>query len=83
MKTTSQTGWESKEYQALLSQSASEADTAKRLEILKQAEAIAMADFPVAPIYYYTNLYVVKDYVAGMEPDGLSNYNFKYVDVNR
>ena len=78
-----QTGWESKEYQALLSQSASEADTAKRLEILKQAEAIAMADFPVAPIYYYTNLYVVKDYVAGMEPDGLSNYNFKYVDVNR
>ena len=36
---------------------------------------------PVAPIYYYTNLYVAKDYVKNMEPDALGNINLKYADI--
>ena len=42
-----------------------------------------MAELPVAPIYYYTNLYVKQDYVQNMEPDVLGNINLKYVDITK
>ena len=42
-----------------------------------------MEEMPVAPIYYYTNLYVQKDYVTGMEPDALGNIKLKYADVKK
>ncbi|MCP1146357.1 peptide ABC transporter substrate-binding protein [Lysinibacillus endophyticus] len=77
------TGWENADYAALLQQSAKETDPAKRIELLKQAEAIAMTEFPVAPIYYYTNLSVKKDYVENMAPDQLGNIYLKYVDINK
>ncbi|SOC18106.1 oligopeptide transport system substrate-binding protein [Ureibacillus xyleni] len=77
------TGWENPEFTALIDQSNKEADPAKRLEILKQAESILMTEFPVAPIYYYTNLFVKKDYVQGLEPDRLGNIYLKYVDITK
>ncbi|WP_036200660.1 peptide ABC transporter substrate-binding protein [Ureibacillus sinduriensis] len=77
------TGWENAEYTALLEQSNKEQDPAKRLELLKQAEAIIMSEYPVAPIYYYTNLSVKKDYVENMELDALGNIYLKYVDIKK
>ena len=77
------TGWENAEYTALLKQSITETDPAKRIEILKQAEAIMIEEMPVLPIYYYTNLYITKDYVTGMEPDALGNISLKNVDINK
>ncbi|OCS94466.1 peptide ABC transporter substrate-binding protein [Caryophanon latum] len=77
------TGWSNEEYTNLLKQSTTETDPAARLDLLKKAEEIIIAEFPVAPIYYYTNLYVVKDYVTGMEPDNLGNINLKDVDVTK
>ncbi|KOY82616.1 peptide ABC transporter substrate-binding protein [Lysinibacillus macroides] len=75
------TGWENPEYKKLIDQSNTEADPAKRLELLKQAEAIAMTEFPIAPIYYYTNLFVVKDNVKNMQADILGNIPLKEVVV--
>ncbi|MEK5231060.1 peptide ABC transporter substrate-binding protein [Lysinibacillus sp. FSL K6-0232] len=75
------TGWENPEYKKLLEQSNTEVDPAKRLELLKQAEAVAMAEFPVAPIYYYTNLSVVQDNVKNMQADILGNISLKEVVV--
>lgn len=40
-----------------------------------------MTEFPVAPIYYYTDPSVVQDKVSGMEPDILGNFQLKNVDV--
>ncbi|MDN4495162.1 peptide ABC transporter substrate-binding protein [Ureibacillus aquaedulcis] len=77
------TGWENAEYTELLKQSNSETDPEKRIELLKQAEAILMSEYPVAPIYYYTNLSVKKDYVENMELDQLGNVYLKYVDINK
>ncbi len=77
------TGWENAEYAALLKQSVTETDADKRTEVLKEAEAIMVEEMPVIPIYFYTNLYVQKDYVSGMEPDALGNINLKYADVNK
>ena len=76
------TGWENAEFTKLLDQSNAETDPAKRLELLKQAEAILMTEFPVAPIYYYTNLSIKKDGLENIEPDNLGNVNLKYVKYN-
>ncbi len=77
------TGWENPEYAALLKQSISETDEEARIDLLKQAEAIAMTEFPIAPVYNYTNLFVKKDYVENMAPDALGNIYLKYVDINK
>jgi len=76
------TGWENPKYKELLKQSVAEVDTAKRLEQLKEAEAIAVSEFPVAPIYYYTNLSVEQKYVKNMGPDRLGNIQLKNVDLD-
>ncbi|MCH7323198.1 peptide ABC transporter substrate-binding protein [Solibacillus sp. MA9] len=77
------TGWENADYTALLKQSVIEADPAKRTAILLEAEAIMMDEMPVAPIYFYTNLYINKDFVTGMVPDALGNISLKNVDINK
>ncbi|MFJ7735294.1 peptide ABC transporter substrate-binding protein [Lysinibacillus sp. NPDC097287] len=75
------TGWENAEYTDLMKQSVAEADPAKRLEIMKKAESIAVAEFPVAPIYYYTNLYVKNEKVSNMAPNALGDIQLKSVDI--
>ena len=75
------TGWENAEYKELMKQSVAETDPAKRLEILKKAESIAVAEFPVAPIYYYTNLYVKNEKVSNMFPNALGDIQLKSVDI--
>lgn len=77
------TGWENAEYTELLHQSNAEEDAEKRLALLKQAEEIIMSEYPVAPIYFYTNLSVKKDYVENMELDQLGNVYLKYVDIKK
>ncbi|AVK98074.1 peptide ABC transporter substrate-binding protein [Lysinibacillus sphaericus] len=76
------TGWENPKYKELLKQSVAEVDTAKRLELLKEAEAIAVSEFPVAPIYYYTNLSVKQKYVKNMGSDRLGIIQLKNVDLD-
>ena len=77
------TGWENAQYTELLKQSVVETDPEARIALLKEAEAIAMTEFPVAPVYYYTNLHVKKDFVKNMAPDALGNVYLKYVDINK
>ena len=77
------TGWENPKYAELLAQSNTETDPAARLDLLLQAEAILMDEMPVAPIYFYTDQFVQKDYVSGMESDSLGNIQLKYVKVEK
>jgi oligopeptide transport system substrate-binding protein len=48
------TGWSSPEYDALIRASYLEADPAKRIELLQQAEAFLLDASPIIPIYFYT-----------------------------
>lgn len=75
------TGWENEAFKDLIDQAAAEQDLEARTELLIQAEAVMMEDFPVIPIYYYTNNFVVKDNIQGMKPDGLGNVTLKHVSV--
>lgn len=76
------TGWESEEYKDLLDQAAFELDPDARLELLLEAEAVMMEDMPMIPIYYYSNAFVQKDSVQGMDYDGVGRIELKNVTVS-
>ena len=75
------TGWESEEFKNKLDEANQEQDPEKRKGLLLEAEAMIMEDLPVIPLYYYTNNFVVKDGVEGMQPDALGNINLKNVSI--
>jgi oligopeptide transport system substrate-binding protein len=72
------TGWENEEFKKLIDQSATEADHEKRLEILKDAEAILIDEMPVAPIYFYTNTWVQKENLKDVAISGLGDVQYKW-----
>ncbi|GIO26745.1 peptide ABC transporter substrate-binding protein [Ornithinibacillus bavariensis] len=72
------TNWEDAEYKELLAKSRTETDPAARKAILREAEAIFMEALPIAPIYFYTNVWTAKDYVKGIEVSGLGDAQYKW-----
>lgn len=54
------------EYDQLIADAKATADPEKRMEALHAAENILMEDAPVAPIYFYTNPYLMADNINGM-----------------
>ena len=75
------TGWENPEFKKLLNDSASEADAAKRTEMLKQAEAIFIDDMPVLPIYFYTMNWVQNEKLKGVVISGLGDLTYKWAYI--
>lgn len=59
------TGWSNAEFDRLIREAKSEADSDKRIEMLAEAERILMREVPVMPIYYYVSRSMVKPYVYG------------------
>lgn len=53
-------------YDNLISETRTEADLAKRAELMHTAEDYLMDTWCVVPIYYYNDPYMVKDYVKGV-----------------
>ncbi len=72
------TNWESEEYSDLLEKSRTETDPAARKEILREAEQIFMDELPLAPIYFYTNLWLNKDYVKDIQVNAMGSFNLKW-----
>jgi oligopeptide transport system substrate-binding protein len=72
------TRWTNEEFKNLLNQSATETDSEKRLDLLKQAEEILIDEMPIAPIYFYTNTYVHKDNLKDVVISGLGDVQFKW-----
>lgn len=72
------TNWESAEYSDLIEQSRTESDPDARKDILREAEAIFMEDLPIAPVYFYSNAWLSKDYVKDLEVSPLGGVQFKW-----
>ncbi|CEG26105.1 peptide ABC transporter substrate-binding protein [Bacillus sp. B-jedd] len=72
------TFWENAEYKQLLIDSQKEGDADKRLEMLKKAESIFMDEMPVAPIYFYTNVWVKNDKLKDVVVSGLGDVQLKW-----
>jgi oligopeptide transport system substrate-binding protein len=75
------TGWSNEEYDALLQQARTEADAAKRVEILQAAEKILLEEGPVIPIYFYTNNVLVSRQIEGLEPHNRDIHLLKYMSL--
>jgi oligopeptide transport system substrate-binding protein len=58
-------GYSNPRYDALLTAAGAEADAARRLQILSQAEAILNEDVACIPLYYYATRHLIKSYVRG------------------
>jgi oligopeptide transport system substrate-binding protein len=59
------TGYANPRYDALLAEAVTEADPARRRELLEEAERVMLADHPVLPLYFYVNKHLVKPWVHG------------------
>ena len=67
------------EYDELVAAAKVETDPAVRMDLLHQAEDILMAqDWVLAPIYFYTQMHMVRDGVDGIFYTPLGYYFFQY-----
>jgi oligopeptide transport system substrate-binding protein len=76
------TGWSHPRYDALLRGAGLEVDAARRMAMLREAEALLLSDGPVIPIYHYVTTELVKPYVRGLHPTALDTHPLKHVWID-
>jgi oligopeptide transport system substrate-binding protein len=75
--------WSSPEFDDLLRQSRQTRDLDKRLDLMRQAEVLALDQQPLIPIYVYTRTQMVKPYVRGFWPNILDRHPWKYLSIDQ
>ena len=68
-------------YDVLMANAAKETDPAKRFQILHAAEDVLMSTGAICPIYYYTDIYMLKSNVEGFFSSPLGYKFFMYCNV--
>lgn len=77
-----QTGWSNKQYDDLIAKTQTAKTADERMKLFQDAEKLLVVDeMPIAPIYYYVNVNVVKPYVQGMDFNILDSHYLKYVSI--
>lgn len=77
------TGWANAEFDAKLAEADLAADMETRSKILHEAEQMIIDEMPVAPVYYYTNNFMLKPYVDGACFSPLGNQFFWNCTINK
>jgi oligopeptide transport system substrate-binding protein len=77
-------GYSNTEYDKLIASAKQESDSVKRMQLLHNAEDILMTDVPIIPLYFYSTVACIKDYVKGLHnsPLGIDYFNKTYIDKN-
>ena len=70
------------EYDALISQARVETDTAKRADLLHQAEDMLMDTGAIMPLYHYSDTYMQKPNVSGIYASVFALKYFMYAEKN-
>ena len=73
--------WSNAEFDKLMEQAATTTDMDKRAALLRQAEAIAMEEQPVIPIYYYVSKNLVSTHVVGWEANVKDIQRTRYLSL--
>ena len=73
------TGWSSPQYDGLISAATLEPDPTRRLALLQEAEGLFLDEMPIAPIYWYTRVYLIDPRVQGWVSSPLDNRPYKYI----
>lgn len=73
------TGWWSAEYDRLIRKANSTREPERRLELLAEAEYLAIADQPVIPLGTMLSNWMKKPYVKGMYPNPGTLHSWKFI----
>ena len=76
-------GYASDEFDRLMAQASATADLEARAGLLRQAEAVAMADLPNIPIYYYVSKNLVAAHVQGWLDNTKDIHRTRWLSVER
>lgn len=71
------TGWSNLDYDRFVDVAKSTGDQAVRMQAMHDAEDILMDEMPIIPIYYYTNLNLIKPYLKDYYISALGYTDFK------
>ena len=71
--------YNNEQYDALLDLSATQVDLVERAATLHQAEAIAMDEFGVIPIYYYVTNWVIAPHISGYVDNPVDRHLVRYM----
>jgi oligopeptide transport system substrate-binding protein len=74
--------WKNPDYDRLLREANREQDQAVRLEKLRAAEAVALAEQPLIPLFVYTRSQLVKPYVRGIEGNHQDRHPWKSISID-
>jgi oligopeptide transport system substrate-binding protein len=66
-------------FDALLAEASMTVDARERFDLLEEAEAMMLAEQPVAPIYTYVSKRLVKPYVKGWQSNPLDHHPTRYL----
>ena len=71
-------------YDKLVAQARIEPDPKKVLDLLHEAEQLAIGqDFAIFPLYYETSMVMMKEYVKGWYSDPIGRFHFKNIDIQK
>lgn len=68
-------------YDALMKQASETLDLGERAKILRAAEAIAMTEMPITPIYFYVSRNLVQPWVKGWEDNIMDIHPSRYIRI--
>lgn len=71
------------EYDALIDRSRLEMDPVRRADLMQRAEAIALRDMPIIPIYSYVTKHLVKKYVKGWVNNVMDVYLSRWMSIEQ
>ena len=70
------------QYNTMIDEIKAETDFAKRTELMHEAEDVLMSNYCIIPLYYYNDIYMLKDYVEGMYANLFGTKFFQNVHMN-
>ncbi|WP_367716725.1 peptide ABC transporter substrate-binding protein [Nitratireductor sp. GISD-1A_MAKvit] len=74
--------YENPEYDALMDKAAAETDLVKRAEILREAEAMFLADMPYIPLLFYSSLSLVSSKLNGWEDNIQNVHGTRFMSIS-
>lgn len=81
--TMNQSGYRSARFDRLLARAVAEVDLERRAGLLREAERVALADHPVAPIYFFVGRRLVSPRLVGWEHNARGIHVSRYMSVPR
>jgi len=70
-------------YDAAMQKVYAEADQAKRMSLMRDAEAIALKDSPITPINFYVGKLLAKPSIKGLDPNPRGIYLSRYMRIEK